>query len=130
VVESESGENTMTSIVEVPSLAHKAMLAKLSQTSLGDKKNEAGLTEQLQTAHNDRSLKVTATLFRDKNNPVWQVKQYQQEIYTYHTTHTLPFEDGGSRLLREDPRQDGPVEEGASGELLRLRESRHRVSPQ
>ena len=86
-------------MIQFTTLSDKAMLAKLSQHSLGDTKVESQLTEQLQTAQNDKGLRVMSKLFQDKNNPVHQLKSLQQEQYVYHTTNTLPFEDGGSRLL-------------------------------
>lgn len=86
-------------MMAIAKLRDKATLVKLTQRSLGTTKRESGLTNELQEQKGDKGLVVLSKLFQDKNNPVNAALKMTTELYTYHRTHTLPYEDGGRRLL-------------------------------
>lgn len=81
------------------SLSNKALKVKLTQRSMPTLKREKQLTDEAQETHSDKSLIVMSKLFTDRDNPVNLALRMTRELYTYHRTHTLPWEDGGARLL-------------------------------
>jgi len=80
-------------------LADKAMLVKLTTRRVSLTKRDEYLTRTLQTQENDKSLTVLTKLFKQPASPVRQIMAAYNEVYQYHKTNTLPYIDGGPRLL-------------------------------
>jgi hypothetical protein len=80
-------------------LSEKALLVKLTTRRAALTKRDDYLTQTLQAQENDKSLTVLTKLFKEAASPVRQIMAAYNEVYQYHKTNTLPYVDGGPRLL-------------------------------
>jgi hypothetical protein len=87
-------------------LSDKAMLVKLTTRRASLTKRDAYLTATLQAQENDKSLTVLTKLFKETASPVRQIMSAYNEVYQYHKTNTLPYVDGGPRLLPSERYMD------------------------
>ena len=89
-------------LTTVTKLSDKAMLVKLTIKRAALTKRDNVLTAKVQTQEGDTSITVLTKLFRDKSSPINSIMSAVNEAYTYHRTSTLPYVDGGPRILPND----------------------------
>jgi hypothetical protein len=87
-------------------LSDKAMLVKLTTRRASLTKRDAYLTATLQAQENDKSLTVLTKLFKETASPIREIMAAYNEVYQYHKTNTLPYVDGGPRLLPSERYMD------------------------
>ena len=87
-------------------LSDKAMLVKLTTRRASLTKRDAYLTATLQAQENDKSLTVLTKLFKETASPIREIMATYNEVYQYHKTNTLPYVDGGPRLLPSERYMD------------------------
>ena len=80
-------------------LNQRAMLVRLTISKPTTSRRDAGAEQFAQQSLADAGLRVNATLFREKTNPVRALLNASTAIYHYHTLNTLPYIDRGPRLL-------------------------------
>jgi hypothetical protein len=80
-------------------LNEKAMLVKLTMRRANLTRRDNAAEVIIQNAMDDAGLTVLCKLFRDKANPINQIMGATNEVYAYHTKHTLPYIDKGPRIL-------------------------------
>lgn len=80
-------------------LSEKALQVKLTIRRATLVKRNNVLTSQVQRDNNDTGLTVLTKLFRDPKSPIAEIMTAVNNAYVYHRKHTLPYQDGGYRLL-------------------------------
>lgn len=91
--------NNNTIIDNMPSLADRAMLVRLTRKRLRTSLRDKSLEDSVRAQTGDQSITVSKHLFRDKNNPVRKMLRMADEVYKLHTDNSLPWVDRGPRLI-------------------------------
>lgn len=80
-------------------LNDKAMMVRLTISKPATSKRDESAEQFTQSSLQDAGLKVSATLFKEKTNPVRTLLNSANAVYHYHKQHTIPYIDRGPRLL-------------------------------
>lgn len=86
-------------MLNLTQLNQKAMLVRLTISKPSTSKHDSAAETFAQAQLSDQGLRVTSTLFRSKTNPVRDLLNAANAVYTYHRQNTLPYVDRGPRLL-------------------------------
>ena len=85
--------------LHVKTLAHKAILVKLTSSKPTTARRERDAEARVQDAEGDTSLRVSSHIFASPTNPVRVLLNLWGGIYTYHVAHTIEYQKRGARLL-------------------------------
>ena len=90
---------TASTIMEETSIATRAMKFTLSRGGTAKRVRDRDAETLVKQQLGDEGQIVSRELFSDKTNLVYQYQEVGNQMYTFHIKSTLPFGDGGQRLL-------------------------------